>query len=120
MSQQQGNDLRDYDPEATTKDTVTSQQGSTIEDKLKYKLRKELDKWDRVELDLENGTKADFMAIDFVLDKLTPVIQAIITTETTKARIDETMHWLKADLLNGIADGRYTKRIAALQGGGND
>lgn len=37
-----------------------------------YKMRKELDKYDRVELDTKSGAK-DFMAVDFVIEKLAPL-----------------------------------------------
>lgn len=47
-------------------------------DRITLYLRKELDKWDRVGLELKNGEEADFMAIDHILKVLPPVVATLI------------------------------------------
>jgi hypothetical protein len=103
-----------------------------LRQKARFLLKQELDKWDRVELDLKDGSVADFMEIDFILDKLVPVVTAYAATVEREAASRE-LKQLVADTLTPENVGGHfihdevkefakqqrefiERRLAALQG----
>lgn len=58
---------------------------------LKFKLKRELDKWDRVELDHKDCSTGDYMEIEFMLDKLAPAILNLIDTKVNEAKAKEVL-----------------------------
>jgi len=93
---------------------MKSPQLPSLEERLMVRIRKELSKWDRVEIDTNKGA-VDYLPEPLILEVLPPALADFLAHEITKARIEElkelksnmkdpeTAHWSAFRALDQIA-----------------